>query len=687
MAQHTSRLPNSILIANRGEIAVRIARTCRDLGIKSISVYSDADRESSFVSLCDRAVPLTGSTPSEGYMDGPQIIEIAQRCGAEAIHPGYGFLSENADFARACQDAGLIFIGPSPEAIAAMGDKIAAKRIANDAGVSIVPGVVDEDALEGRDEKLIAAASELAFPLLIKASAGGGGRGMRIVATTDALPDAIAIARREAAASFGNDRLLVERYVANPRHIEVQIFGDRHGGAIHLYERDCSVQRRHQKIIEEAPAPNLKPETLHALHDAAVTLARATSYDNAGTVEFVLDAKTQEFFFLEVNTRLQVEHPVTEVILGLDLVEWQIRIAAGQHLPLTQDQIIPTGSAIEVRLTAEDAAQNFLPQTGRIAHIVEPKGEGIRLDTGVGADSKVTPYYDSMLAKVIAHGPDRETAIRRLDQALASSSIMGLKTNSHFLRTVLQDDVFLAANHTTHLVENMTSHLAHPDAETLDLAAAIIAAIDGENNRNDPSPWQSLGAWRSGSHSPWQARTPCVLIDEDDKRYALWIEFSERSMLLEHVDTEGDLPIRIDYQWSGNRLIVRDDKTERAYHTHVEADKDIGWRVHVDSGDGARSFHRLEGLAAWRTTHLAVAGDETSLRAPGPGLIASVAVKPGDTVATGAPVLVIESMKMLQTLTAPCSGEVANVCCTAGQSITKGDLLIEFNVSNSEETT
>ena len=679
MSQPTpARLPASVLIANRGEIAVRIARTCRELGIRSIAVYSAADRDSPHVRACDEAVQLTGKRPRDGYLDGEQIVEVARNCGGAAVHPGYGFLSENAGFAAACRDAGLDFIGPKPEVIAAMGDKIAAKAIAAKAGVPVVPGYVDADEGEDRDAKLIAAAADMTFPVLLKASAGGGGRGMRIVKSPDQLEGAIEAARREAKAAFGNDRLLVERYITSPRHVEVQIFGDKHGNVVHLHERDCSVQRRHQKLIEEAPAAGLRPETRSALHGAALALASATGYDNAGTVEFVLDADTQEFFFLEVNTRLQVEHPVTEAIFGVDLVDWQIRVAAGQPLPVTQQDIQPNGWAIEARIVSEDPARNFIPQTGRIAEIIAPTGAGIRFDSGVEAGGEVTPHYDSMLAKVIAWGADRETAINRLDRSLASASIMGLKTSMAFTREMMRNPAFLAAGHTTHLLDGFKPDKPPKITEQRNAAAAALALTQHIARDSDASsPWHSLGAWR-GAASSWQARTPLVLSDEKQKRQAWWLSQEEGSVRLTATTGNSDEPdYNASFMHRGNHISLDDEAGTANYLTHVEL-FDGRHRVHVDAGLGARWYDHLEGLSAWLREEAKRTTAGADIVAPGPGVVVAISIEAGAEVKSGDEILTIESMKMQHKLTAAVAGTAKSINCTPGQPMAKGDLLVEI---------
>ena len=679
-----SQLPRTVLIANRGEIAIRIARTCKSLGIETIAVHSVADRASLHVAHCDRAVELSGPSPAAGYLDAEQIVSVAQKSGADAIHPGYGFLSENADFARACTDAGLIFIGPSADVIEQMGDKIAAKAIADRAGVPTVPGLSDDgDDGDDRDARLIAAAKDLTFPLLIKASAGGGGRGMRIVESLDGLADAITSARRESKTAFGNDRLLVERYIANPRHVEVQIFGDKLGGAVHLFERDCSVQRRHQKIVEEAPAPGLRDDTRTALYQAAISLARETKYDNAGTVEFILDAATQEFFFLEVNTRLQVEHPVTEEILGLDLVDWQIRVAAGQPLPVEQVELVPNGWAMEVRLTAENAARNFMPQTGTLTRVIEPHGTGIRFDGGITDGSEITPFYDSMLAKVIVHGKDRDTAIRKLDAALADTSLMGVKTNTPFLRSVLQSDVFVSGAHTTHLVEQMKDWQSAVHEE-LDLVAAVLTKCITEADTPAQSPWQSLGAWRGGQNSAWQARAPVVLIDDGDNRLAYWVSIGDGTAILTALGSDSTAAINVGFSQVGGRLNVSLDDHEQSYLTYIDESSSGEQRIFIDCGQGPRIYRQPAGLAGWRQKTKRNASDASAILAPGPGTISSVAVAAGDKVKSGGIIVVVESMKMLQTLTAPRAVEIDEVLCEPGQSVVKDDVLVTFKTSDGD---
>ncbi|HJU20706.1 MAG TPA: acetyl-CoA carboxylase biotin carboxylase subunit, partial [Stellaceae bacterium] len=430
---------SKILIANRGEIACRVIRTARRLGVATVAVYSEADRSALHVALADEALPIGPAPARQSYLNGAAIVAAAQKSGAEAIHPGYGFLSENADFADSCAAADIAFIGPPAAAIRAMGSKAAARALMREAGVPIVPGYDEADQDPAR---LLDAARRIGFPVLIKASAGGGGRGMRVVAEPDDFAAALAAAKREAGGAFGDERMLIERYLDRPRHIEIQVFADRHGQIVHLFERDCSIQRRHQKVVEEAPAPGLAAETREAMAAAALAAARAVGYVGAGTVEFV--AAEGRFYFIEMNTRLQVEHPVTEAVTGLDLVEWQLRAAAGEPLPMTQEDIACRGHAIEVRLYAEAPERNFLPQTGRLAGLRLPQGDIARVDTGVREGDRVTPFYDPMIAKIAVWGEDRAAATRRLQRALAETAVLGLTTNLSFLARIASHPAFAA---------------------------------------------------------------------------------------------------------------------------------------------------------------------------------------------------------------------------------------------------
>jgi acetyl-CoA carboxylase biotin carboxylase subunit len=495
-----------VLIANRGEIAVRVARTLQQMGVGAVAVYSDPDRRAVHVALADEAHPLDGRTAAETYLRGDKIIDVAKACGAEAIHPGYGFLSENPKFAAACRDAGLIFIGPTPQAMRVTGNKVTAKQALEKAGVPVVPGWSSNGAFT--PEIAASEASRIGFPLLVKAAAGGGGRGMRLVRAERELAAAIESAQREAASAFGDSQVFLERYVENPRHVEFQIFADEHGNCVHLFERDCSIQRRHQKIIEETPSPALSAELRERMGQAAVRAAKAVQYTNAGTVEFLVDA-AGHFYFLEVNTRLQVEHPVTEMTLGLDLVRSQVTVAAGERLPFAQDELKPYGHAVECRVYAEDAARGFLPSIGTIRRYVPPCGPNIRVDSGVAEGSEVSTYYDPMLAKLVCWGNTRDAALDRAQWALRRFVVLGVTTNIEFLCRVLQDPDFRRGHVDTQFLEkrgeSLTRELVGNVPQDALIAAAMLSAggIDrsaktsGTDSAPERStPWQGLDRWR-----------------------------------------------------------------------------------------------------------------------------------------------------------------------------------------------
>lgn len=503
-----------ILIANRGEIAIRILRACKELGIKTIAVYSDADKNSAHTQFADEAIHIGAPPPKESYLNIEKIIGAAKQTGADAVHPGYGFLSENASFALAVESAGLTFLGPSADSIHAMGDKAESKKAMRKAGVPTVPGA---EGLESESD-FKKAAKEIGYPVLVKAAAGGGGKGMRVVNRAEGLNEAIKSARREALNAFGDDRLLVEKYIPNAHHIEFQIFGDQHGHIVHLFERECSVQRRHQKIIEETPSPLLTPELRKRMGDAAVAAAKAVKYFNAGTVEFIFDPDLSSFFFLEMNTRLQVEHPVTEFTTGLDLVQWQIRVAAGERIPYSQEQLIQRGHAIECRVYAEDPANGFLPSTGKLLQYLEPRGPGIRVDSGFRAGDEVTHFYDPLLAKLIVHGEFRELAIQKMQSALREFVVHGVITNIDFLQDVLSHEDFKDGKVSTRWVENNFKWTPPSEPSLESLVAASLADVTipfeydvvnrqsqtraepGRNivNEYDPySPWKTPNGFRN----------------------------------------------------------------------------------------------------------------------------------------------------------------------------------------------
>ncbi len=499
----------TVLVANRGEIAVRVIPTLRALGIASVAVYSDADADGRHVREADEAIRLGPAPAAESYLHIGRILHAARQAGAHAIHPGYGFLAENATFARACADAGLVFIGPPPAAIEAMGDKIAAKATVAAAGVPVVPGAGERGMTE---QDLLDAAPAIGFPLLVKPSAGGGGKGMRLARSPGELAGAIAGARREAKAAFGDDTLLLERFVGRPRHIEIQVFADTHGHTIHLGERECSLQRRHQKIIEEAPSPLLDEARRDAMGRAAAEAARSVGYVGAGTVEFIVPGdEPDEFFFMEMNTRLQVEHPVTELVTGLDLVEWQLRVAAGEPLPLRQEQIRLTGHAAEARIYAEDPARGFLPTGGVVLALGEPAGPHVRTDSGLAAGMTVTSAYDPMLAKIIAWAPDRDEALRRLDGALAATAVLGVTTNTAFLRALLSHPDVVAGRLDTGLVERHLGELTAADVPDEVLAAAALAELLASQPPGPVTdPWDVPDGWRPGEHAWTRLRLACA---------------------------------------------------------------------------------------------------------------------------------------------------------------------------------
>lgn len=493
---------NKILIANRGEIAIRIMRACRELGIKTVAVYSDADKNALHVQYADEAVHIGAASPKESYLNADVLLRAALASKADAIHPGYGFLSENASFAAAIDSANLTFIGPSADSIRAMGDKAESKIRMKEAGVPTVPGAEGLESFSDFER----AADEIGYPILVKASAGGGGKGMRVVWEAEDLPEEIDAARREALHAFGDDRLLIEKYIADAHHIEFQVFGDKHGGIVHLFERECSVQRRHQKIIEETPSPLLTPEIRRKMGEAAVKAAKAVNYFNAGTIEFIFDPSLSTFYFLEMNTRLQVEHPITEHVTGIDLVHWQIRVAAGEHFPYQQSQLSQRGHAIECRIYAEDPANNFLPSTGQLLQYIEPRGPGIRVDSGFRAGDTVTHFYDPMLAKLIVHAENRETAIQKMRAALRDFVVHGVVTNIDFLQDVLAHPDFADGKVSTRWVENHFnwSPPSEPSFETL-IAAALADAtvpsskfqVSGSNDADPYSPWKNPNGFRN----------------------------------------------------------------------------------------------------------------------------------------------------------------------------------------------
>jgi len=660
---------NKILIANRGEIACRVAATARRMGVRSVAVYSDADANARHVRACDEAVHIGASPPRESYLRWERILDAAAVTGAQAIHPGYGFLSENEEFAAACAKAGLVFIGPPASAIAAMGSKAAAKALMDKAGVPLVPGYHGQD----NDPKLLAReAARIGYPVLIKASAGGGGKGMRRVDRADDFAAALASCQREAKASFGNDHVLVERYVTRPRHIEIQVFADTLGHCVYLFERDCSVQRRHQKVLEEAPAPGMSEARRRQMGEAAVAAAQAVGYVGAGTVEFVaeeLDDGDIRAYFMEMNTRLQVEHPVTEAITGLDLVEWQLRVAAGQPLPLTQAQLSMRGHAIEARICAENPEGGFLPATGTLrvarwpAHVSFERCDAMpRIDRGFDECDAISPHYDSMIAKLIVWGENRQQALARLDAALAHTHIVGLATNVAFLRRVVQSDAFAKAELDTTLIERERVALFEFTPLPLECAAAGVVARELANEAalQDADPWSRRDGWR--------------LFGGATRRFDLEIG-SERHAASLHRAHDGALTLAVGARhWPFSSAALGQDR-----HDVTLGDSRWTLAVYAD-GERITVFAPHGTLALQQVDALAHAGEGVSaagrLTAPMPGRMVAFLVQSGDAVKAGQPLAVIEAMKMEHTIAAPRDGIVTELLYGAGDQVAEGAELL-----------
>ncbi len=668
-----------ILIANRGEIACRVAATARRLGVKTVAIYSDADTKAKHVAACDEAVHVGGSAPRDSYLQWQRIIDAAKATGAQAVHPGYGFLSENEDFAQACAAAGLVFIGPPASAIQAMGLKAESKQLMEKAGVPLVPGYHGSD----QDPALLQReADRIGYPVLIKASAGGGGKGMRAVDKAEDFAAALASCKREAINSFGDDAVLIEKYVQRPRHIEIQVFGDTHGDCVYLFERDCSVQRRHQKVLEEAPAPGMTPELRRQMGEAAVAAAKAVNYVGAGTVEFIVEQtaydqpESMRFYFMEMNTRLQVEHPVTEAITGLDLVEWQLRVASGEPLPLKQDELRMTGHAIEARICAENPDNQFLPATGTLAvyrkpaHSAFARSEsggdptaGVRFDDGVREGDAISPFYDSMIAKLIVHGDTREQALAKLDAALAQTHIVGLATNVQFLRHVVRSESFAQARLDTALIPREAAVLFQQEPVGLALAAACAVArtLADERALEGADPFSRRDGWRShgdvlrrfefdfrGEHVKAQLRTA-----HDGARV---LSIGEASGVLAFETTPEGLDVRFG-----------DQRVRAAVYWQGES-------AHVFTGAGATQIVEIDLLA-----HAGEGQSEGGrLTAPMPGKVVSFAVKAGDKVTKGQALAVMEAMKMEHTIAAPSDGVVAELLYAPGDQVAEGAELLKL---------
>ncbi|MFN6323064.1 MAG: biotin carboxylase N-terminal domain-containing protein [Burkholderiales bacterium] len=662
-----------ILIANRGEIACRVATTARRLGIATVAVYSDADAQAQHVRVCDEAIGLGGTTPQESYLLADKILQAALQSGAQAVHPGYGFLSENEDFAQACFDHGLVFIGPPAQAIAAMGSKSAAKALMQRAGVPLVPGY------HGTDQTpvlLQQEAEKIGFPVLIKASAGGGGKGMRVVERASDFLAALASCQREARNAFGDDQVLIEKYLTRPRHIEVQVFADQHGHCLYLFERDCSAQRRHQKVLEEAPAPGMTAERRRQMGEAAVAAAQAVGYVGAGTVEFI--AEGEAFYFMEMNTRLQVEHPVTEMITGLDLVEWQLRVAAGEALPLEQSQLSLQGHAIEARLYAENPAKGFLPSMGRLQQLSFPAHVAfqvhqdhararVRIDSGVSRGDTITPYYDPMIAKLIAWGETRAQALHTLRQALIDTRLVGVAHNVSFLRRLIEHPDFQSGAVDTGLIGRHADSLCPDVALSAPyMALAVAALLEQEAHKVQADPWSNRDGWRCG---------------HDYRRTLLWRSAEQQAQTDLHYLTAG---LQLGIQIGTAPISQAADFSYRAQGEHYQVWLNgQSYQGHVIvTADAYDVFYQGEVVRlCWFDPLLAAAGvheNEGSLSAPMPGKIVSLLATPGQMVDKGTPLLVMEAMKMEHTILAPAAGVVEAFLFAPGDQVSEGATLLQF---------
>ncbi len=654
---------NSILIANRGEIASRIIRTCKKMGIRSVAIYSDADRGTPYTREADQAVHIGGNDLATSYLDQDKIIATAQKVGADAIHPGFGFLSENAGFAQKVQDAGLIFIGPRPEAIEAMGSKSKAKDIMRKHEVPVIPGYQGEDQSV---ERLSAEALKIGFPVLLKAAAGGGGKGMRIVNVEKELKASIEGAKREGQSSFGDDELIIEKYFPSSRHIEFQIFGDQHGNAIHLLERECSIQRRYQKIIEESPSPALTEALRSEMGEAAVKAAKSLNYDNAGTVEFILSDKN-EFFFLEVNTRLQVEHPVTEEVTGLDLVQMQIEVAEGRPLSVTQEDIKGNGYAIECRLYAEDAANDFMPATGKILKWSTPDIDGLRIETGVESGSVISTHYDPMIAKLITHGKDRAEAQRKMSAALSNLNCLGLTTNQNFLKAILANTDFQAGKYDTHFLLNQFSYANEQSQQAVEVAAIAASAFDKAERESKRTLLKNMpSGWRNNFYQPHQETflngEDEVLVKYNNTNYSTVIASEAKQSPSE------DYQIHVQ-EISGDEILLELNGIQERF-TVVRSGNDY-FIQHAQNG--TVNLTRKERFPVKEAEK--VKGGYIS---PMPGKVIKLLVEPGQEVKSGDGLLVLLSMKMENTICADEDGTVEEIYVNAEEDLEAGKLLLKM---------
>lgn len=653
-----------ILIANRGEVACRIILSAKALGIKTVAVFSEIDADARHVALADEAFELGPPSPQQSYLNATRIIEIAIASKAEAIHPGYGFLAENAEFAADCDEAGIVFIGPAPEVIASMGNKDQAKSIMEAANIPTTPGYLGEDQNHKAFKK---AADKIGYPVLLKAAAGGGGKGMRLVQNENELDDAIQSAKRESRAAFGDDTLFLEKYIEVARHVEMQVFADTHNNRVHLFDRDCSIQRRHQKIIEEAPAPNLSDKTRSAMQAAAINILEVTNYINAGTIEFLVDDQ-ENFYFMEMNTRLQVEHPVTEMITGLDLVEWQIRVAAGEPLPLTQDKINIKGHAMEARICAEDPYENFTPSIGTLHYLVFPETDtNLRIDTGVRQDDQISLYYDSMIAKVITHADNREDAILQLKEALSETFVVGVETNTSFLKHICEEKDFIKGSISTAFINN------HPKLLETNLtpSSELVALASFYYSNHLMAFGHQLAQASQDPNSPWFTRDQWRLNAAPDRNFTFWS--SETTYIV---------------QITNSRITIND----KTYEASVIWQDDNQISISIDGESYCAALALIQGVlhVFYQGDHFTLytcdpkASDasafeaETHLGSPMPGNVVEVLVTVDQTVKKGDKLLTLEAMKMEHKVLAPADGTIKAVHCSAGDSVVEGANLIEF---------